>query len=603
MINLEKAYDSVWREGLLTKLHGYGIKGKIWKWIENFLKDREARCNINKHQGQWFKTQIGLPQGSVISPLLFNIFIIDIFAKISSNKCKFADDGTIWKTGKDKHELVKENGMTKEHIKIMLQGKELKYNPNPKIVGLTLDEKCNFNKHIDTVEQKAQKSLGIIRNIKGIAKVSTKILIQIYQSIVLSTMLYASSVWQINNNTHINKLNAIQRKGLALCLNQPTTASIEALEVVAGILPLDLKREEADWKNINEPEKIISPIGKMVLQSEDMKRSTEIDSDCIESQFEFRGLAASKSPPEYWKNLGSSKSRSEEQAFQGKTIILEKIHQLKKNTTLAFTDGSCKGNPGPCGAGAAILISNSTEHVELTQPVSNRGSILLGELVAIKLVIDFLIIPNNRKNTESIKIFSDSQSAIGILTLNWKSDNYGKTIHDIKIGILALKSEGIIVSIEWTPGHADIQGNELADQLAKKAAQEAEKIQSIPIFTKQDIQKGAKDSVMLKWQNRWDTSDKGRRYYAFQQNVKNTLPKDKPSTEIYRITTSLRTGYCNLNSYKSMICPALIAKCSCGQIETVDHYLLEFENYEEAREKLRSALYFITSKLTLDCLF
>ncbi|XP_063442171.1 uncharacterized protein LOC134722480 [Mytilus trossulus] len=380
-------------------------------------------------------------------------------------------------------------------------------------------------------------------------------------------MLYASSVWQINNNTHINKLNAIQRKGLALCLNQPTTASIEALEVVAGILPLNLKREETgirqiakiksykitfpikqifeDWKNINEPTKIISPIGRMVLQAEDMKRSTEIDSD-------------------------------------------------------SFTDGSCKGNPGPCGAGAAILISNSTEHVELTQPVSNRGSILLGELVAIKLVIDFLLIPNNRKNTESIQIFSDSQSAIGILTLNWKSDNYGKTIHDIKIGILALKSEGIIVSIEWTPGHADIQGNELADQLAKKAAQEAEKIQSIPVFTKQDIQKGAKDSVMVKWQNRWDTSDKGRRYYAFQQNVKNTLPKDKPSTEIFRITTSLRTGYCNLNFYKSTICPALIDKCSCGQVETVDHYLLDCENYEEAREKLRSALYFITAKLTLE---
>ncbi|CAG2233183.1 unnamed protein product [Mytilus edulis] len=160
----------------------------------------------------------------------------------------------------------------------------------------------------------------------------------------------------------------------------------------------------------------------------------------------------------------------------------------------------------------------------MTIASTGRDSIYIvyegGELVAIKLVIDFLIIPNNRKNTESIKIFSDSQSAIGILTLNWKSDNYGKTIHDIKIGILALKSEGIIVSIEWTPGHADIQGNELADQLAKKAAQEAEKIQSIPIFTKQDIQKGAKDSVMLKWQNRWDTSDKGRRYYAFQQNVK-----------------------------------------------------------------------------------
>ena len=57
---------------------------------------------------------------------------------------------------------------------------------------------------------------------------------------------------------------------------------------------------------------------------------------------------------------------------------------------MAFTDGSCLGNPGPCGSGACIFVPNQTEPVSLKRPVTNRGSILLGELVAILMVLDLL---------------------------------------------------------------------------------------------------------------------------------------------------------------------------------------------------------------------
>ena len=101
-IDFEQVYDSVWREGLMVKLSRGGVRGNMWNWINAFLNHREARCIVNDHTGVWFQTSIGLPQGSVISPILFNIFIKDIFNNITADHCKFADDATIWHTGKQK---------------------------------------------------------------------------------------------------------------------------------------------------------------------------------------------------------------------------------------------------------------------------------------------------------------------------------------------------------------------------------------------------------------------------------------------------------------------------------------------------------------------
>ena len=79
----------------------------MWKWIEGFLKDRKARCYLKGPYGLFFYTSVGLPQGSVISPILFIIFLQDIFKEISTNGVKYADDGINWVTGRDIKELSK----------------------------------------------------------------------------------------------------------------------------------------------------------------------------------------------------------------------------------------------------------------------------------------------------------------------------------------------------------------------------------------------------------------------------------------------------------------------------------------------------------------
>ena len=165
----------------------------------------------------------------------------------------------------------------------------------------------------------------------------------------------------------------------------------------------------------------ISPLGLICLQGEEMKKETKIDAKNIEEEFQFHGLQASKSPPEFWRNLGSSKPRTKEQEIKGRDLILQKITETTENTAIAFTDGSCLNNPGPCGAGVIVLVEEET--TELKQPVCKRGSILLGVNINQNSIRIYRTTRNKKINRITYNIFGQS-NAIGILTLHWKIENH-----------------------------------------------------------------------------------------------------------------------------------------------------------------------------------
>ena len=126
----------------------------------------------------------------------------------------------------------------------------------------------------------------------------------------------------------------------------------------------------------------------------------------IEPEFTYlEGLCPSKSRPEYWNRLGSSKSWS-------------------------------------------VAQPNETEPVRLKRPVTNRGPILLGELVAILMALEFAQIDYRKRQVHGITIFSDSQSAVGILSLGWSNSSHKKTAEDIRRLISDLEKSGLEVSIK-----------------------------------------------------------------------------------------------------------------------------------------------------------
>ena len=148
-------------------------------------------------------------------------------------------------------------------------------------------------------------------------------------------MEYGSTVWQIGNCEQLDK---VQRKCLALCLGTPATSGLEALEVESGIMPLDLRREELvvreltkilskdkneeirkcfeTWKYRTEerPEKILSPFNKAFMQMTDTITNTGLDVRTVEPEASYlEYLQPSVRRPEYWNNVGSSKSRNKQE--------------------------------------------------------------------------------------------------------------------------------------------------------------------------------------------------------------------------------------------------------------------------------------------------
>jgi hypothetical protein len=141
-------------------------------------------------------------------------------------------------------------------------------------------------------------------------------------------------VWQIGNKDNLDKLNTVQRKEFSIILGLPSTASLEAMEVMSGVIPLDFRREEIaisdigkinsystkipiknkldKWRRKETTDRHISPLGLMCLQGEEMKKEMKID---------VKNIEAGKSPPEYWRNLRSSKTRTKEQEIKGRWFM------------------------------------------------------------------------------------------------------------------------------------------------------------------------------------------------------------------------------------------------------------------------------------------
>ncbi len=118
---VEKAYDMIWKEGLMIKLDMMSITGIIYNWIKDILADRFIQVRIGKVLSGRYMVENGIPQGSIISPILFSIMINYVFSQVQGDivRSLFADDRAVWKRGRNINHIT---GKIQEAIEVVENG-------------------------------------------------------------------------------------------------------------------------------------------------------------------------------------------------------------------------------------------------------------------------------------------------------------------------------------------------------------------------------------------------------------------------------------------------------------------------------------------------
>ena len=271
LLDFSKAYDTVWREKLLLHLLDLGIPATFVRWLQAFLNDRRARVRLHGVFSESRKFRQGLPQGSVLAPLLF-IFYINDLANCLPEKdtiAMFADDVAIVATARDK--LVAERSVQSsidivvewsQRWKLQLNATKSeaaafstwtndgKWSPTltvngtpipstntPRLLGVTLERSLTFNAHIDKLTTSLSTSLRALQAVAhskwGWQKHNLR---SIFFAFVRSRLDYAAPAWQPwISTTNMERLDRLQNRALRLVTGQLLSTPLEALRLEANV--------------------------------------------------------------------------------------------------------------------------------------------------------------------------------------------------------------------------------------------------------------------------------------------------------------------------------------------------------------------------------
>ena len=213
---LSKAFDEVWHQGLLFKLESFGIRGKLLNLLEDYLSNRFQRVLLNGQESSWLPIKAGVPQGSILGPLLFLIYINDLPDGLNSIAKLFADDTSLFSIVQDPNESAKYLNLDLSVISQWAYQWKMLFNPDPKKpahevifsrkkneethpsvfydnievsrtdsqkhLGLVLDNKLTFKKHVKDKLNKAYFGVGKIKRLRDILPRDS--LVTIYKSFI-----------------------------------------------------------------------------------------------------------------------------------------------------------------------------------------------------------------------------------------------------------------------------------------------------------------------------------------------------------------------------------------------------------------------------------
>lgn len=256
--DISKAFDKVWHQGLLRKIEFAGISGSLLKWFENYLSARRQRVVLPGVKSDWAFVKAGVPQGSILGPLLFLIFINDIVDEIRSCINLFADDTSLYiiveqpdvaadllqsdiqtisswadkwlvtfNPAKSESLVISRKRNPSTHRSLQMLAQTIPEVNEHKHLGIFLSKDCKWHSHINYIVDKAWKRVNIMRKLKfSLDRLSLE---TIYISFIRPILEYADVVWSNCSKFELDQLDSIQNECARIASGATKLISIESL--------------------------------------------------------------------------------------------------------------------------------------------------------------------------------------------------------------------------------------------------------------------------------------------------------------------------------------------------------------------------------------
>lgn len=270
--DISKAFDRVWIKGLIHKLDKYGFKGHLLSWLSDYLTDRTQQVRLKNSVSSHGRLNSGVPQGSVLGPLLFLIYINDLPDGLRGLTRLFADDTSNSHTSNDLTQIQHENNDDLKRIiewakswlvdfnpqktKIMIFGSrhfnnssisfnfdgQTIYPTNEHVhLGITFSDDAKWSKHVDYIVSRVSKQISVLRKLKF--QLSRKFLSNMYITFIRPTFEYACEVWDNLTIYDSERLEKFQLEAGRIVTGLPSYSSRAAIYFETGWETLKQRRQ------------------------------------------------------------------------------------------------------------------------------------------------------------------------------------------------------------------------------------------------------------------------------------------------------------------------------------------------------------------------
>ena len=518
LYDFERAFDRVWRDGLLLKLVEAGVSRPVVRWVQEWLKNRLAWVKVDGVRSKGRRFAQGLPQGSVLSPLLFLVYVNDLVERLATEVevSAFADDLAVWVSGRTveggRRRLQWANDVVAEWseewlmsvnvekcsvtlfscdpkdremtgLDVWWKGQVLRREKSPCFLGVTYDVGFTFREQVDKVCLRARNAVRLMRRLAGRDWGWSRELLRVTcLALVRTVLLYGSAAWgPWVSRTLWECLERVQLEAARVVGGTCKSAPKEAVLAEAGLCPLRRVAEGAWMAELERCRRASDddPRREWGLRRvrERLKRrsgwravSERLLGELMPQEVARTVVVQGEKPWREWKGVQwwiEGEKVDDEDACRSEA--LGRLRSAGEADVVVYTDGSAV--EGVRNGGAAAVVTRVgllyPEVVEVrAKPAGSLCSSFQAEVCALVEAMGWLV--EHVDEWERALVVSDSQAGLRALR--------GAGHKRLCSGLAAvarrgrwLGERGKLLGFVWVPGHCGVPGNELADAEAGAA--------------------------------------------------------------------------------------------------------------------------------------